>query len=185
MINPGRKTDWSGTLVAIARGLADGEATTRSPFARALARDKAFAADFGNLEITGGDFAALTLENPSTDVALVASGIITESSTTARPELLRNPTSDLPTTERPTRSLNFTGDENTTAAVARSDTQANEMAAGNGEETGIRLTVPPEYKRLPFRVVIGPGETLGISTGGNLDSETLDFTVLFHEKPAN
>jgi hypothetical protein len=179
----GRPTESRSTQFAIAQGLADGEATTRTPFARALARDEAFVADFGNLEIGSGNFAAATLANESSDTALVVSALITESSTTSRPELLRNPTADTPTTERATRSLNFTGDENVTVATARADTQGAEMTAGDGEATGVRLTIPSGYEVHPFRAILGPGQTLGISDGGNLNDENLDLSVLYHETP--
>ena len=183
MMDPGRPTESRSTWFAIAQGLADGEATTRTPFARALARDEAFVADFGNLEIGSENSAAVTLANDSADTALVMFALITESSTTSRPELLRNPTNDTPTTERTTRSLNFSGDENVTAGTARADTQSAEMTAGDGEATGVRLTIPSGYEKQPFRAVLGPGQTLGVSPGGNLNQENLDLSVLYYETP--
>jgi hypothetical protein len=58
------------------------------------------------------------------------------------------------------------------------------MTAGDGEATGVRLTIPSGYEVLPFQGVIGPGETLGIASGGDLDARNLDLSVLYHETPA-
>jgi hypothetical protein len=181
MMDLGRPTESRSTQFAIAQGLADGEATTRTPFARALARDEAFVANFGNLEVGAENSAAATLANESSDTALVLVAFVTESSMTSRPELLRNPTNDTLTTERATRSLNFTGDENVTVATARADIQDAEMTAGDGEATGIRLTIPSGYEVLPFRAILGPGQTLGVSSGGNLNQDNLDLSVLYYE----
>lgn len=178
---PDHEGDQSQHSWTMARNLAKGNATVRDPVGFAMSEDRYFVADFDNLTPSTGEQYAATFENPTTDTSAIIVAEIIEASSVARPNLLKNPSSDTPSTTRTTRSMRFGTDEASTDMVARADTQSNEMTAGTGEDTGIRFTVPADYRVLPFRALVEPQTTIGISGSGGLVGENIDLSLLYYE----
>lgn len=168
-------------LANLNQGFADGEATIRDNFGQALSNGKAFASDTGVIDIGTAQFFAATWENPSdSGVNYVTRAIVVNASTSANPELLLNPDSNTPSTTRNSNTLVF-GSAATTDSVVKADSQDNEMTSGTGEDTGIVFNIPGSYEVLPFEAVLQPGNTLGISGGGNLAGGDVSLTILYHE----
>lgn len=172
----------SNHTFSIAKNLINADAAVMDPSGLALTEDRNYVADFGELSPGTGEEYAATFENPTSDTSAVLYAIITDFSSGTRAPILQNPTTNTPTTSRDTHSLNFGSGVATSGMVVKADTQSDSMAAGDGEDTGIDLTVPSGFEILPYRAVIQPGTTLGVGGGGGLVGETVQMSILYYEQ---
>lgn len=151
--------------------------TTRSTFGEALADGRAFVHDTGTMTIA--DSFNVLFENPTTDHLAVINKVVTNSDTEATPEVLVNPTSDLPTTDRGDMNLNTTG--SATQMNMYADDQTTPMSGGG---TGVYITLTSGFDTREYALALGPGDTVGFATSGSTLTDANVKMALFYQEVA-